>query len=48
MSARELGQGIVSVVAEECGLNDCEEELEENLKATFDIDDHKCKVITDY
>ncbi len=34
MSARELGKGNVSV-AEECGVDDCEGELEENSKATF-------------
>jgi hypothetical protein len=34
-------------VAEECGVNDCVGELEENSKATFDIHDHECNVITD-
>ncbi len=33
--------------AEECGVHDCEGELEENSKATFDINNHKCNVITD-
>ena len=33
--------------AEECGVDDCEEELEENSKTTFDINDHECNVITD-
>ncbi len=33
--------------AEECGVDDCEGELEENSKATFDINDHECNVITD-
>ncbi len=36
MSAHELGKGNVSV-AEECGVDDCEGELEEKSKATFDI-----------
>jgi hypothetical protein len=34
-------------VAEECGVDDCEGELEEYSKATFDINDHECNVITD-
>jgi hypothetical protein len=34
MSACELGKGNVSV-AEECGVDNCEGELEENSKATF-------------
>jgi hypothetical protein len=46
MSARELGKRNVSV-AEECGLDNCEGELEENSKATFHINDHECNVITD-
>jgi hypothetical protein len=46
MSARELGKGNVSVIAEECGVDDCEGGLEENSKATFDINDQKYKVIT--
>jgi hypothetical protein len=46
MSARELGKGNVSV-AEECGVDNCEGELEENLKTTFHINDHECNVITD-
>ncbi len=46
MSARELGKGNVSV-AEECGVENCEGELEENSKATFHINDHECNVITD-
>jgi hypothetical protein len=33
--------------AEECGVDDCEGELEENSKATFDINNHECNVITD-
>ena len=46
MSACELGKGNVSV-AEECGVDNCEGELEENSKATFHINDHECNVITD-
>jgi hypothetical protein len=46
MSARELGKGN-GTVAEECGVDDCEGELEENAKATFHIYDHECNVITD-
>jgi hypothetical protein len=33
--------------AEECGVDDCEGELEQNSKATFDINDHECNEITD-
>jgi hypothetical protein len=33
--------------AEECGVDDCKGELEENSKATFDIKDHEFNVITD-
>ena len=46
MSARELGKGNVSV-AEECGVDNCEGELEENSRDTFHINDHECTVITD-
>ncbi len=46
MSARELGKGNVSV-AEECGVDNCEGELEENSKATFHINDHEFNRITD-
>ena len=46
MSARELGKGNISL-AEDCGILDCEGELEENSKATIDINDHECNVITD-
>jgi hypothetical protein len=46
MSAHELGKGNVSV-AEECGVNNCEGESEENSKATFHINIHECNVITD-
>ncbi len=46
MSGRELGEGNV-YVAEKCGVDDCEEQFKENSKATFDIDDHECYVITD-
>ncbi len=46
MSVLELGKGNVSV-AEECSVDNCEGELEENSKATFHINDHECNVITD-
>jgi hypothetical protein len=46
MSGRELGEGNVCV-AEECGVDDCEGQLENNSKATFDISDHECNMITD-
>jgi hypothetical protein len=45
-SGHELGEGNVCV-AQECGVDDYEGELEENSKATFDINDHECNVITD-
>jgi hypothetical protein len=41
-----LGKGNVCL-AEECGVDDCEGQLEENSKATIDINDHECNVITD-
>jgi hypothetical protein len=41
-----LGEGNVCI-AEECGVDDCEGGLEENSKATYDINDHECNVITD-
>jgi hypothetical protein len=46
MSAGGLGKGNVSV-AEECGVDNCEGELEENSKDTFHINDHECNVSTD-
>ncbi len=46
MSGRKFGEGNVCV-AEECGEDDCEGHLEKNSKATFDINDHECNVITD-
>jgi hypothetical protein len=46
MSACKLRKGNVSV-AEGCGLDDCDGQLEENSKATIDINDHECNVITD-
>jgi hypothetical protein len=33
--------------AEECGVDDCEGELEKKSKATCDINNHKCNVVTD-
>jgi hypothetical protein len=41
-----LGEGNVCV-AEECGVDDCEGQFEENSKATFDINNHECNVIID-
>jgi hypothetical protein len=32
---------------EECGIDDCEGESEENSKATFNINNHECNLITD-
>jgi hypothetical protein len=46
MNWHELVEGNICV-AEECGIDDCEGQLEENSKATFDINDHGCNVITD-
>jgi hypothetical protein len=36
-----LGEGN-DCVTEKCGVNDCEGELEEKSKATFNINDHEC------
>ncbi len=46
MSVHELGKGNVSL-AEECGVDDCDGQLEENSKATIDLNNHECNVITD-
>jgi hypothetical protein len=46
MSGHELGEGNVCV-EEECGVDDCEGQFKENSKATFDIYDHECNMITD-
>jgi hypothetical protein len=46
MSGHELGEGNVCV-AEECGVDDCERQFEENSKATIDINNHECNLITD-
>jgi hypothetical protein len=46
MSARELGKGNICL-AEECGIDDCDRQLEDNSKATIDINKHECNVITD-
>ncbi len=46
MSARELGKGNICV-AEKCGVDDCDGQLEEYSKATIDINNHECNVITD-
>jgi hypothetical protein len=41
-----LGEGN-DCIAEKCGVEECERELEEKSKATFDINDHECNMITD-
>jgi hypothetical protein len=46
MSLRLLGEGN-NCVAEECNVDDCEGPFKENSKATFDINNHECNVITD-
>ncbi len=46
MSAHELGKGNISL-AEECDEDDCEGQLEDDSKATIDINDHECNAITD-
>jgi hypothetical protein len=46
MSGRELREGNV-YLAEECGVDDCEGQFKENSKATFDMTDHECNLITD-
>jgi hypothetical protein len=46
MNARELEKRNISL-AEECGVDDCDRQLQENSKATIDINDHECNVITD-
>ncbi len=45
LSTRELVKGNISL-AEECGVDDCDGQLEENSKATININNHECKVIT--
>jgi hypothetical protein len=46
ISAHGLGKGN-AWLAEECGVDDCEGQSEENSIATFDINNHECNVITD-
>ncbi len=46
MSVRELGKGNISV-AEKFIVDDCDGQLEEHSKATIDINNHECNVITD-
>jgi hypothetical protein len=46
MSARELGKGNVCLT-EECCVDGCEGQLEENSKAIININNHECNVITD-
>ncbi len=45
-NAHELGKGNISL-AQECGVYDCDGQYEDNSKATIDINDHECNVITD-
>jgi hypothetical protein len=40
-------QHATNAVAEECGVDDCEGELEDNSKATIRVNDHECNVIED-
>jgi hypothetical protein len=40
-------QHATNAAAEECGVDDCEEKLEDNLKATINVNDHECNVIED-
>ncbi len=40
-------QNTNSVAAEQCGVDDCEGELEDNSKATINVNDHKCNVAED-
>jgi hypothetical protein len=35
------------VASESCGVDDCEGELEDNSKATINVNDHECKVAED-
>ncbi len=44
-SAREFGKN--SSLAEECDVDDCDGQYEDNSKAKIDIKDHECNVITD-
>ncbi len=45
-SGHALGEGN-DCVAEKCGVDHCEGELEEKSKATFNINNHECNMITD-
>jgi hypothetical protein len=36
-----------NIAAEQCGVDDCEGGLEDNLKATINVNDHECNVIED-
>jgi hypothetical protein len=45
-SGNDLGEGN-DCVAEKSGVDDCEGELKEKSKATFNINDHECNMITD-
>jgi hypothetical protein len=40
-------QHATNAASEECGVDDCEGELEDNSKATINTNDHECNVIED-
>jgi hypothetical protein len=40
-------QNANSVTAEQCDVDDCEWELEDNSKATINVNDHKCNIAED-
>jgi hypothetical protein len=46
MSALELGKDNISV-ADKCGVDDCEGELDEHSEGIIDMKNHECHVTTD-
>ncbi len=40
-------QNSINIAAEQCGVDDCEGELEGNSKATININYHECKIAED-
>ncbi len=42
-----MNWGEKNSLAEECGVDDCNGQYEDNSKATIDINNHECNVITD-
>ncbi len=40
-------QHATNAAAEQCGVDDCEGDLEDNSKATINVNDHECNVIED-